>query len=106
MLQRIQIVTADVDIITIAVLWLAIVLVVRANNGETLLGNKHTGITLAQEVEALVLLNNVDFIANQCTELLQVKITLIIEAAAKVLFQQLHFATIHLHIFVLLYNVS
>ena len=91
MLQSIQIVAADIDILTILVLRLGIMLLVRTDERGGVHVGKHTGIVLAQPVETAGFVSNGGS-SRQCSlESLYVKFAVSMKALGKVLFQRIHF---------------
>ena len=91
MLQRIQIITTDIYILAILVLWLSIMLLVRTNERSGVHVGKHTSVVLAQPIETACLIRNGSS-SRQCSlESLYVKFAVSMKALREVLLQRIHF---------------
>ena len=91
MLKCIQIITTDIYILAILVLWLSIMLLVGTNECSGVHVGKHTSVVLAQPVETACFVSNGSS-SRQCSlESLYVKFAVSMEALREVLLQRIHF---------------
>ena len=91
MLQRIQIIAADIHILTVLVLRFGIMLLVRANKCSSVHIGKHTSIILAQPVETTCLVCDGSSFRQCCLESLNIKFAISMKALRKILPQHLQF---------------
>ena len=100
MLQRIEIVAADVNILTVLVFRLFVVLSVRYKHRGGIHRTEKACIVLAQKIEAATLLYEVNLILQQLLQCGYIKLSLSIETLWELSVQHLHCAVVRLHVIV------
>jgi hypothetical protein len=94
MLECIKVITADIDVLAIDILWFLVMLFIGHNDGGRLHACKHAGIALAEELETLALGYQVHFIGNHSLEFCYIELPFVIETLGKVPVQQFYFTAI------------